>query len=79
MARLVGDQLEQDQPELAAFEHPARTPAAAAAAAEAFVAEVEVERSPAALPAAAATHGHQAIRQVDLDPPARAAADACIS
>src|SRR6478672_3227909 len=74
VARFISDELQQHEPELAAFEHAPCTPAASAAAAKSLVADVEVERSPMAAPAAAAAHRHQAFRQIDLDMPARAAA-----
>ena len=67
---LLRDQLEQHEPQFAGFEHPARS---AAPPAPAFVAEVEVERSPIPLPAAPSAHGHQSFRQIDFETAARAA------
>ena len=73
MARLVGDQLQQHEPKLAGFEHPPAPAAAASAPALRAVAEVEMKRAPIALPAAPAAHREQALGNVDLEPPARAA------
>src|SRR5947209_10680290 len=73
VTRFVGDELEQDQPQLATLEHPSRAPAAPAAPAIRAVAEIELEGAPMALPAAPSAHRHQSIRYIDLDPAARAA------
>src|SRR5689334_24751657 len=48
--RLVGAEFQEDEAKFAALEHPAR-PASTTATALAFVAEVEVERTPITLPA----------------------------
>src|SRR3954454_21644037 len=72
VARLVGDQLEQDEPKLARFEHAsaAASPPAAPCSRRVTVSEIEAEWSPATLPSATAAHGEQRFRKIDLDAPA---------
>ena len=73
MTRLIGDQLQQHEPKLAALEHPAAAAAVAAARTAAFrpVADVEMNGSP--VPAAPAAHCEQALRNVDFNMASRAA------
>ena len=72
MPRLVRDQLEEHEPQLSPFEHSPSAPAAPAAT-PTFVAEVEMERSPIALPSASTPHGHQPFGETDLEMTARSA------
>src|SRR5258705_254379 len=67
-ARLVGDQLQQHKTKFAGFKHPPPSPSTPAGTLWA-IAEIEVERSPAA-PAA---HREQRLGPIELDPSARAA------
>jgi hypothetical protein len=69
---LIGDKLEENEPQLAGFEHAARTSAATASAAPTLVVKFEVERSPAA--GTAPAHAEQGLGKVDLDMASRVAA-----
>ncbi|GAA4748247.1 hypothetical protein GCM10023264_12800 [Sphingomonas daechungensis] len=70
MARLVGDQLQEDKPKLAGLEHAPASASAAVATAKSIVVEFKVEGSPTARTAA---HGDQALRQIDLEAASRVA------
>src|SRR5690348_7060929 len=68
--RLLRNQLQEHQSQLAGFEHPPRP--AAAAAAPALVAEVEVERTPVPAPPARARREH--LDKITKPPRARSSA-----
>jgi len=72
VARLVGDQLQEDEAKLARFEHPPASASAAPAARSAL--EIPIERAPAAASSAADGHGEEPSGDANFNAAGRPAA-----